>query len=153
MKRVLNILMADDDPDDCLLVRHALEQSRLAGTLRFVSDGEELLDYLHRHAKCRSDDITLRPDLIFLDLNMPRKDGREALREIKTDASLKRIPIVVLTTSKVREDVLDSYLLGANSFVTKPASFESLREILETVVTYWFDTVRLPPKDHGESHE
>ena len=144
MKRVLNILMADDDPDDCLLVRHALEQSRLAGTLRFVSDGEELLDYLHRHAKCRSDDITLRPDLIFLDLNMPRKDGREALKEIKSDEALRLIPIVVLSTSGVKEDVLESYNLGANSFITKPASFESLCMALETVLAYWFHTVKLP---------
>ena len=144
MKRVINILMADDDPDDCLLVKDALAANRPAVSLSFVADGEDLLDYLHRHGKYRPGQTPTRPDLIFLDLNMPRKDGREALKEIKSDRMLRWIPVVVLTTSTVNEDVTESYELGANSYITKPASFESLRKILETVIAYWFDTVKLP---------
>lgn len=144
MKRTFTILMADDDPDDCLLVKDALAGNRPTVGLSFVGNGEDLLDYLHRHGKYRSDETRPQPDLIFLDLNMPLKDGREALKEIKSDKALRLIPVVVLSTSRVREDVLESYGLGANSFISKPASFESFRTALKTVVAYWFDTVKLP---------
>jgi CheY-like chemotaxis protein len=144
MKKAFNILMADDDPDDCLPVKDALAENQPAVELRVVENGEDLLDYLHRHGKYRSEEPGPKPDLIFLDLNMPRKDGREALKEIKSDKTLRGIPVVVLSTSGVNEDVLESYGLGANSFVTKPASFESLCKTLKTVPTYWFKTVRLP---------
>jgi CheY-like chemotaxis protein len=144
MKRAFNILMADDDPDDCLLVKDALAENRLTVSLNIVANGRDLLDYLYRQGKYRTEETAHQPDLIFLDLNMPGKDGREALKQIKADTELKLIPIVILTTSKAKEDVLESYGLGANSFITKPASFKSLCKVLKTVVTYWFDTVKLP---------
>lgn len=152
MKNPFNILMADDDPDDYLLVRDALAENQSTVLLRFVENGEDLLDYLHRHGKFRSDKINPQPDLIFLDLNMPRKDGREVLKEIKSDKALRLIPIVILSTSGVKEDVLESYTLGANSFITKPASFESLCTVLKTVLAYWFDTVKLPSGALGEAN-
>lgn len=144
MKSAFNILMADDDEDDCLLVRDALAGNRPTLALRFVGNGEDLLDYLHRHGQYRSEETSPKPDLIFLDLNMPRKGGREALKEIKSDKTLRLLPIVVLSTSRDREDVQESYGLGANSFITKPVSFESFCTALQTVVAYWFDTVKLP---------
>ncbi len=153
MKRAFHILMADDDPDDCLLVKDALAENRSTVALRFVTDGEDLMNYLNRHGKYRSEEAFQRPDLIFLDLNMPLKDGREALKEIKADKTLKLIPVVVLSTSKVKEDILESYELGVNSFITKPASFDSLREVLKTVIAYWFDTVKLPSWPCGDPDE
>ena len=146
MKKAFTILMADDDPDDCLLVKDALGQHRATIALRFATDGEDLLNYLHRHGKYRSEKTVQQPDLIFLDLNMPVKDGREALKEIKTNRTLKTIPVVVLSTSKVSKDVLECYGLGANSFITKPPSFASLCEVLNRVITYWFNTVNLPSR-------
>ncbi len=119
--------MADDDQDDCLLVSKAFKASRLCNDLRFVKDGEELMDYLHQRGKYADRRSRPRPGLILLDLNMPKKDGREALREIKSDPDLRAIPIVVLTTSKEEEDVLRSYDLGANSYVTKPVTFQGSR--------------------------
>lgn len=142
----LTVLVAEDDPDDRLLIREALqEELRIAGDLRFVGDGEELLDYLHGRGRYAEPESAPPPDLIFLDLNMPRKSGAEALGEIKTDPRLKRIPVVVLTTSKRDADVARSYDLGANSFITKPATFPELVAALRVVGTYWLGTVRLPP--------
>lgn len=143
-RTTITILMAEDDEDDCLLAREALVESRLANDLRFVKDGEELMDYLHRRGKYSRVSDAPRPGLILLDLNMPRKDGREALKEIKTDPNLRQIPVVVLTTSKAEEDIYRIYDLGANSFITKPVTFSSLVEVMKTLGKYWFEIVELP---------
>ena len=142
--RPITILMADDDPDDCMLAKEALEENRLANGLRFVGDGEELMDYLYRRDKYKEPAAAPRPGMILLDLNMPRKDGREALKEIKADPDLRRIPVVILTTSKAEEDILRTYDLGASSFITKPVTFESLVEVMKTLAKYWFEIVELP---------
>src|SRR4051794_13748222 len=118
----ITILMADDDADDRLMTKEAFEESHLANDLRFVENGVELMDYLKRRGKYRDPGTSPRPGLILLDLNMPRKDGREALEEIKQDPSLRRIPVVVLTTSKEEEDVHRSYELHVNSYITKPVT-------------------------------
>jgi CheY-like chemotaxis protein len=140
------ILMADDDADDRLLAKDALSECRLANDLRFVENGEELLDYLKRRGKYSQLADSPRPGLILLDLNMPRKDGREALREIKADPELRRIPVVVLTTSKADTDIGCIYELGANSFIAKPVSFDSLVEVMKVIGRYWFEIVELPVK-------
>ncbi len=141
---LVTILMADDDPDDRLLVEDAFTEIRLDNPLDFVEDGIELMDYLHRRGAHAHLAGTPLPGLILLDLNMPRKDGREALREIKQDESLRKIPIVVLTTSKADEDLLASYNLGANSFIVKPVTFEKLVEVVRAVTDYWLCIVTLP---------
>jgi len=138
------ILMAEDDADDRLLAQDALSECGLAGDLHFVENGEELLDYLFQRGKYAGQDEAPRPLLILLDLNMPRKDGREVLKEIKADPSLRSIPVVVLTTSRADTDVDRIYQLGANSFITKPARFDSLVEIMKIVTEYWFNAVQLP---------
>ncbi len=142
--RSITILMADDDADDRLFAKEAFEEARLANDLHFVEDGEELMDYLHCRGRFADLNGFPRPGLILLDLNMPRKDGREALEEIKTDPDLRRIPIVVLTTSKAEEDICRTYDLGVNSFITKPVSFASMVEVMKTLQKYWFDIVELP---------
>jgi len=142
--KTIAILYAEDDPEDRMLVEDALKESRLANELHFVEDGEELMDYLKRRGRYAELDGEPLPGIILLDLNMPRKDGREALKEIKADPSLRRIPIVVLTTSKAEEDILRSYDLGVNSFITKPVTFESLVDIVKTLGKYWFEIVELP---------
>ena len=143
----ITILMADDDPDDRLMTGDALEEARLANDLRFVEDGEELMDYLRHCGKYSSKQDSPRPGLILLDLNMPKKDGREALAEIRADPDLRQIPIVVLTTSKAEEDVYRTYDLGVNSFITKPVSFEGLVDVMRALGKYWFEIVRLPSDD------
>ena len=135
------ILMADDDADDRMLTKEALEESRVLNDLRFVEDGEELLDYLKNRGKYADAE---RPGLILLDLNMPKKDGREALKEIKADPDLRRIPVVVMTTSKAEEDIFRSYDLGASSFITKPVTFDRLVELMRTLGQYWVEFVELP---------
>lgn len=140
----VTILMADDDEDDCMLAREALAESRLANELHIVNDGEELMDYLHHRGLYANKSRAPRPGLILLDLNMPKKDGREALREIKADPHLRKIPIVILTTSKAEEDIYSSYDLGANSFIIKPVTFATLVEIMKTIGKYWFEIVELP---------
>jgi CheY-like chemotaxis protein len=145
--------MADDDDDDCLLAREALAESRLANELYFVKDGEELMDYLYRRGKYVLESDSPRPGLILLDLNMPKKDGREALTLIKSDPNLRQIPVVVLTTSKAEEDIYRSYDLGANSFITKPVTFASLVEVIKTIGKYWFEIVELPLERVGDNHE
>lgn len=137
------ILMADDDPEDVMLARDALAESRLANALNVVGDGEELLDYLYQRGKYNEGNAP-RPGLILLDLNMPRLDGREALSRIKSDPNLRRIPVVVLTTSKAEEDVFRSYDLGANSYITKPVTFDSLVNVVRSLAEYWFGIVMLP---------
>jgi CheY-like chemotaxis protein len=140
----VSLLMADDDDDDRMLARDALQQSQPASEIDFVEDGEELIDYLQRRGKYSTLAGKPLPDLILLDLNMPRKDGREALMEIKGDPALRKIPVVVLTTSNAEEDVHRSYDLGVNSFIVKPVSFESLVAVMRSLARYWFDIVELP---------
>jgi CheY-like chemotaxis protein len=143
-KKTIVILVADDDADDRLLIKEAFEEARLLNPIHFVEDGEELLDYLKRRKKYADfADIPL-PGLLLLDLNMPRKNGFEALKEIKSDETLKQLPIVVFTTSKIEEDVYSSYNLGVNSFITKPVTFQSLVSVMETLAHYWFEIVELP---------
>lgn len=137
------ILMADDDDDDFLLTEKALKESKLLNTLIRVRDGEELLDYLWKRGDY-ADTETVRPGVILLDLNMPRKDGREALREIKSSEDLRDIPVVVFTTSKAEEDIYRSYQLGVNSFITKPVTFENLISVMKALGKYWFEIVELP---------
>lgn len=141
----ITILMADDDPDDRQLTKEALEEGRLINAIRFVENGEELTDYLRKRGKYAPPADAPRPGLILLDLNMPRKDGRAVLQEIKSDPSLRTIPVVVLTTSKADEDVYRSYDLGVNSYIVKPVTFEALVDILQTLEKYWFEIVELPP--------
>jgi CheY-like chemotaxis protein len=137
------ILMAEDDADDRLLVREAFEESRLLNELRFVEDGEELMEYLRREGKYAAA-AAPRPGLILLDLNMPRMDGREALKAIKDDAELRRIPVVVMTTSKAEEDIVRSYDSGASSYITKPVTFDRLVELMKALGQYWIEFVELP---------
>ncbi|GCF08932.1 response regulator [Dictyobacter arantiisoli] len=148
------ILMADDDDDDILLTTKALQKGKLINTFYSVSDGEELLEYLLRRGKYEgADDSTAPlPGLILLDLNMPKKDGREALREIKAHPALQEIPIVVFTTSKAEEDIYRSYRLGVNSFITKPVTFEKLIEVMQALGKYWFEVVTLPSKSKKDSY-
>jgi CheY-like chemotaxis protein len=142
----ISILMADDDADDRLMAQEAFEEARLANSLHFVEDGEELLDYLYRRGKYAGHSVAQQPGLILLDLNMPKKDGREALKEIKEDPALRHLPIVVLTTSKAEEDILRTYDLGVNSFITKPVTFAGLVELVRTLTRYWFEIVTLPSR-------
>jgi CheY-like chemotaxis protein len=143
------ILYAEDDPEDRMLVEDAMEESRLANEMHFVEDGEELMDYLQRRGKYTELSDKPLPGLILLDLNMPKKDGREALEEIKADPNLRRIPIVVLTTSKAEEDILSTYDLGVSGFVIKPVTFEALVSLLKTISKYWFEIVEPPPQRTG----
>lgn len=143
--RPITILMADDDSDDRQLTEEALEDARLINDILFVENGEELLDYLRHQGKYAPPVEAPRPGLILLDLNMPRKDGRTVLAEIKQDPDLRTIPVVVLTTSKSDEDIYRSYDLGVNSYIVKPVTFEALVDILQTLEKYWFEIVELPP--------
>jgi CheY-like chemotaxis protein len=143
--RPITILMADDDEEDCQLTLEALQDSRLANDVRIVGDGQELLDYLRRQGRYSDPSVDApRPGIILLDLNMPKRDGREALSEIKADQDLRRIPVVVLTTSSDEADVLRSYNLGVNSFITKPVTFEGLVDVMRTWSRYWLEIVELP---------
>ncbi|MBF2019540.1 MAG: response regulator [Hydrococcus sp. C42_A2020_068] len=144
--KLTTILIADDDEEDRMSIQEALEESKLANDLSFVSNGEELMDYLYRRGKYAAPGASPRPGLILLDLNMPKKNGREALQEIKVDPNLRGIPVVVLTTSKAEMDICQSYNLGANSFITKPVTFEGLVEVMKTLGKYWFAVVELPPQ-------
>jgi CheY-like chemotaxis protein len=139
----ISILIADDDPDDRLMAREALMQTHQANRIFFVEDGEELLDYLYQRDKYSAGQYP-RPDLILLDLNMPRKNGVEALKEIKSDSEMRHIPVVILTTSKEEEDIYRSYDLGVNSFITKPVTYESLVNTMKILGKYWFEVVQLP---------
>lgn len=140
----VKILLADDDEDDCMLAREALAESRLSSELYVVRDGEELMDYLYHRGRYVSLSSSPRPGLILLDLNMPKKDGREALKEIKNDPELRKIPVIILTTSKAPEDIYRTYELGANSFIIKPMNFAALVEVMRTIGKYWFEIVELP---------
>lgn len=151
-RRSITILIADDDPEDRMLVAEAFAENHLANILRFVTDGEQLMDYLYRRGQYTDPERAPRPGLILLDLNMPKKDGRQALREIKGDPRLRQIPVVVLTTSRAEEDVFRSYDLGVSSFITKPVTFTAFIELVKTLGRYWFDIVELPP-DRSRKHD
>ena len=142
------ILMAEDDTDDRLLVQDALAECKLEHTIRFVGDGEELMDYLLWQGKYLTPESAPRPTFVLLDLNMPRKDGRQALREIRAHPDLCRLPVVVFTTSKAQGDVEKVYELGANSFVVKPVAFDALVKIVGQLAQYWFGLVELPSPRH-----
>ncbi len=144
-KRPIVILIADDDAEDRMLIQEALDESRLKNQIQFVENGEELMEYLTNRGKFNNKDKYPSPGLILLDLNMPKKDGREALKEIKANDHLRLIPIVVLTTSKAEEDILKTYDLGVSSFITKPVTFSALVDVMRTLSKYWFEIVELPP--------
>jgi len=145
-KNNIVILMADDDEDDQLMARDAFETNRLHNVLYFVKDGIELMDYLRRQGNFSDPSTSPRPGLILLDLNMPLMDGREALKEIKSDPELHSIPVVVLTTSSAEEDIIKTYEYGVNSFITKPVTFQGLVEAIKQIGIYWFEIVELPDK-------
>lgn len=149
MTKTVNVLIADDDQDDCLMIQEAFRECRIANRLQFVHDGEALIDYLKRRPPFNDEQRFPTPGLILLDLNMPLKDGREALMEIKSDAALRAIPVVILTTSSTEEDILRSYGIGVNSFITKPVSFSRLIEVVRTLGHYWLNIVELPIERTG----
>ena len=146
-RQAITILLADDDEDDRMMTRDALRDARLHNDLRTVIDGVDLLAYLNREGPYADPRESPRPGLILLDLNMPRMDGREALAAIKAAPELRSIPVVVLTTSKAEEDVIRSYDLGVNSFITKPVTFLGLVEVMKVFSRYWMEIVDLPPED------
>jgi CheY-like chemotaxis protein len=146
----ITLLLADDDEEDRLMTEEALKESHLANDIRFVADGEELTDYLFRRGAYSDAAQSPTPGLILLDLNMPKKDGREALQEIKADPRLRKIPVIVLTTSRAEEDIFRTYDLGVSSFITKPVTFEGLIEAMQVLAQYWFEIVELPSRaPHG----
>jgi CheY-like chemotaxis protein len=149
-KKSVVVLVADDDAEDCMLIKDAFKEGLLVNGLRFVEDGEELMDYLRHGGKYTNPSSSPKPGIILLDLNMPKKDGREALKEIKSDPDLRSIPVVILTTSKEEEDVLRSYKLGANSYITKPVSFAGLVDAIKSLGRYWFEIVELPKERKEE---
>jgi CheY-like chemotaxis protein len=143
-RKPIVILLADDDEEDRMLACDALAESRLSNDITCVTDGEDLMDYLNHRGKYAPPAEAPRPGLILLDLNMPKKDGREALREIKSNPELRQISVVVLTTSKAEEDIYSSYDSGASSFISKPVTFEGLVEVMKGLGRYWFEIVDLP---------
>ncbi len=149
--RPVTILLADDDEEDRELTREALQDARLANDMKFVSDGQDLMDYLRHEGRFTGSEDAPRPGIILLDLNMPKKDGREALQEIRADKSLRRIPVVVLTTSDDEQDVVRSYDLGVSSFITKPVTFAGLVEVMRTWRHYWLEIVELPDGIAGDA--
>jgi CheY-like chemotaxis protein len=140
------ILLAEDDRGDQELTRRALEEGKIRNDLRVVEDGEEALAYLYRRGKYKDPATSPRPDLLLLDLNLPRIDGRQVLEKIRSDSKLRRMAVVVLTTSRQEEDILRSYELGCNSFITKPVGMEQFIRVIHALEEYWFQTVVLPPK-------
>jgi CheY-like chemotaxis protein len=146
---LISILIADDDADDRIMAKEALEECRLANPIDFVEDGVELLAYLRGQGRYAGV-ARPKPGFIILDLNMPKMDGREALREIKADPALRRIPVVVMTTSQAEEDIYRTYDLGVNSFVTKPVTFDGLVDVMRTMGQYWIEIVELPEADRAQ---
>jgi CheY-like chemotaxis protein len=149
--RPITILLADDDEDDRLMTRDALREARLHNDLHTVVDGVELLEYLRHEGAYSAPESAPWPGLVLLDLNMPRMDGREALYEIKNDPRLRALPVVVLTTSKAEEDIVRTYELGVNSFISKPVTFFGLVEVMKAFSRYWLEIVDLPPHRNGQS--
>jgi CheY-like chemotaxis protein len=145
-KIAITILICDDDEDDRMLTKQALEAAHVANAVQFVNDGEQLLDYLYQRGRYAGETgLAPRPGLILLDLNMPKKDGREVLKVIKADENLRDIPVVVLSTSRLDEDIVRSYQLGVNSFITKPVTFSGLVDAMNVLGRYWLEIVELPP--------
>ena len=140
------ILLVEDDRGDQELTRRALDEGKIRNDLRIVEDGEEALAYLFRRGKYKDPATSPRPDLLLLDLNLPRVDGREVLEQIRADSKLRRMAVVVLTTSRQEEDILRSYELGCNSFITKPGDMNQFMQIIQALEGYWFQIVVLPPK-------
>jgi CheY-like chemotaxis protein len=140
------ILLAEDDKGDQELTRRALEEGKIRNELRIVEDGEEALAYLFRRGKYKDAATSPRPDLLLLDLNLPRVDGREVLERVRADAKLRRMAVVVLTTSRQEEDILRSYEVGCNSFITKPVDMDQFIRVVQALEEYWFQIVVLPPK-------
>ena len=143
--RPVEILLVEDNPGDERLTREALKEGKVYSNLYWIKDGVEAMDFLYRRGKHAE---APRPDIILLDLNLPKKDGREVLEEIKTDDDLKRIPVVVLTTSKAEEDVLRTYNLHANCYVTKPVDLEKFIVVVKSIDRFWLTVVTLPPNGH-----
>ncbi len=143
-KNTITILMAEDDPDDRLIIKDAFEEAQVCNTIHYVEDGEELLDYLYSRGKYTWPNNTLRPGIILLDLNLPKISGKDALKEIKSNLNLRRIPIVIMSTSKREEDIRLMYDMGVNSYINKPNNFALLVEIVRTLSKYWFEIVALP---------
>jgi CheY-like chemotaxis protein len=140
--KIIDILLVEDSPADVLIAREALAEAKLINHIHVAEDGVEALDFLYKRGKFAS---APRPDLILLDLNLPRKNGREVLAEIKADENLKSIPVVVLTTSSAEEDILKSYNLHANCYVVKPVEFDSFVKAVQSIQQFWFSIVSLPP--------
>jgi CheY-like chemotaxis protein len=147
----ITILLVDDDEEDLVMTQEALQESRLGNDLRLAYDGEELIDYLLRRGRYVDPVDSPAPGLILLDLNMPKKDGREALTEIKANPDIRTIPVIVLTTSRTEEDVFRSYDLGVSSFITKPVTFEGLVNAMKVLSQYWFEIVELPSGTAGRA--
>jgi two-component system response regulator len=145
-ERPISILIADDDPDDRMMIEEAFTENRIANKIDFVEDGEQLMAYLKREGPYTELKDSPYPGIVLLDLNMPKKDGREAFREMKDDPALCRIPVIVLTTSIAEEDIVRTYGLGVSSFITKPVSFEGLVDAVRVICRYWIQIVALPPE-------
>lgn len=143
----ISILLAEDDEDDYILIRDALKESRVVNDIHWVKNGEELMDYLLRQGAYKDPNTSPKPYLILLDLNMPKKNGREAIQEIKAHPVLHTIPVIVLTTSQAEEDIIRSYDLGANSYIRKPVSFKDFVETVKMLGKYWFEIVELPVEE------
>ena len=144
LAQAVSILVAEDDPDDRMLIKEAFDEARLINHVSFVGDGAELMERLRRTGRYSGLPNSSLPGLVLLDLNLPKLDGREALKEIKEDSDLRRIPVVVLTTSSAEEDILCTYNLGVNSFIVKPVTYEGLIKIMRTLNEYWLQIVELP---------
>lgn len=142
-RREVEILLVEDNPGDVKLTQKAFEDAALRNDFHVVNDGQEALEYLYQRGEYAD---APRPDLILLDLNLPRKNGEEVLRDIKGDDALRRIPVVVLTSSEAEEDILESYDLHANAYLTKPVSFEGFKDIVQQIEGFWFEVVRFPPE-------
>jgi two-component system response regulator len=142
----INILLVEDNPGDVELTEDALRKSKVATRVSVVGDGEDAMDYLNHRGGYENDPT---PDLVLLDLNLPRKDGMEVLREMREDPNLKHIPVVILTTSEAERDILAGYRLGANCFISKPVDLTEFRMVVESIDDFWFTIVKLPP---GSSH-
>jgi len=143
-KRPLNIMIAENDEDDRALVRFAFAECKLPNIVHFVEDGEQLLDYLYHRGAYQHTINLPRPDLILLDLGMPRVNGHEALKEIKSDPTLRSIPVVIFTTSKSARDINSTYSMGANSFIIKPVTYDGLIQVMNVLAEYWAEVTELP---------
>lgn len=143
MLRLVDILLVEDNPADVRLTREALKENKMANNLSVVVDGVEAMNYLRKKGKYAK---ATKPDIILLDLNLPKKDGREVLAEVKQDKDLKRIPIVILTSSQAEEDILKTYNLHANCYITKPVDFNQFLKVVQSIEDFWLTIVKLPPK-------